>query len=418
MEELVEKNTFRSYLFFWSGQLVSILGSLIVQFVIIVWITLETGSLLMLSLANFFFMFPTLIIAPIAGVFTDRYNRKKIIIIVDSTQAFLTIILIGCFALNLINIIIIFLFISLRSSCQAFHSPAVMAIVPTMVPKDKLSRMNGLDFLFSGLIQIIGAPVGATLLIFFHIQYILWVDVITFLIALVPLLLIKIPIVTELTEAPEKNSFLKDFKLGFKTLRVIPGLLVLLVIAMLVNFFLQPLFVLMPFYILNKHGGTVFILGLMEMIIPASSLLGAVITSIKKSWKNKISVIFTGLMIVNLGYLIYALAPNGSFIIISIGAFMLGVVLPIINSIAQTIFQTVIPKDKFGRVSSIIITLSMVISPLGAIISGPLSILFGLTNLYLYCAIIGIIIGILSYFFTSLRHIDYDKEFEFAIPEN
>jgi DHA3 family macrolide efflux protein-like MFS transporter len=156
-------------------------------------------------------------------------------------------------------------------------------------------------------------------------------------------------------------------------------------------------------------------LGLMEMIIPATSLIGSLVPTIKKTWKNKIRVMFIGLIITNIGYLAYALAPTGSFLIISIGAILIGFVNPIINILAMTIFQTIIPKDKIGRVVSIILMLSMMISPLGAILSGPLSLVLGLTGLYLICAILGIILAVLSYFFTNIRRIDYEKEFELDV---
>lgn len=412
MEELANKGTFKNYIFFWTGQLFSLLGSSIVQFVIVVWITLETGSLVVLSWANFFLMFPTLFITPIAGVFSDRYDRKKLILIVDSTQAALTVILIGFFWFNFINLTVIFSFLSLRTVCQAFHSPVVAAITPSMVPKDRLSRMNGFDFLFSGLINIIGYPIGGALLTFFDIKIILWADVITFFIALIPLILVKFPIVHINHNKDERKSFLEDFKIGIKVFRAIPGFVLLLFIVMVVNFFLQPLLVLMPYYILNTHGGTVLLLGFIEMLFPLASLFGALIPSFKKTWKNKILVMIIGLIFINIGYLAYALAPIGFFPIIASGTILIGFILPIINTIGFTIFQTVVPKDKIGRVLSIILTLSMMISPLGAVIAGPLSLILGITNLYFYCAIIGICIALISYFCTNLRHIDFDKEYE------
>jgi DHA3 family macrolide efflux protein-like MFS transporter len=363
-------------------------------------------------------MIPMLIFTPIAGVLSDRYDRRKLVLIVDSLQAFLTVLLIGFFLVNFVNIAIIFSFITLRSVCQSFHSPTVAAITPSMVPKDKLSRINGFDFLFSGLIQIIGAPIGGALLSFFQIKYILWVDVITFFIALIPLVLVKIPSLHIKQDRAGKGSFIKEFKMGFKVLRVIPGLIMLLFIAMLVNFLLQPLLVLMPFYILNLHGGDILLLGIMEMFFPLASLFGALVPSFKKSWKHKIPIIFMGLFIVQFGYLIYAFAPIGAFPIIASGTIIIGFVLPTINAIAMTIFQTAIPNDKIGRVMSIIQTFTMVISPLGAVIAGPLSVIFGMTNLYLYCAILGIIVGIISYFFTNLRHINYDREFEINSVED
>jgi DHA3 family macrolide efflux protein-like MFS transporter len=417
MEELADNSSLKGYLYFWGGQLISILGSSIVQFVIIVWITVETGSLIILSLANFFLLFPKLIFTPIAGVLSDKYDRKKIILIVDSTQALLTVVLIGFFLINFTHIAVIFSFISLRSICQSFHSPAAIAIKPSMVPKEKLSRINGFNYLFTGLIHIFGAPIGGILITFFDIKYILWIDVITFVIAFIPLILVRFPAVHLNKRMSEKNSFLEDFKIGLKVFRAIPGLVLILFISMIVNFLLQPLVVLMPYYILNLHGASILVLGFIQMLFPAASLVGALIPSFKKTWKNKFLVMCTGLAIINTGYIIYALAPIGFFPMIVLGTILIGFILPIINAISITIFQIVVPKDKIGRVMSIILTLSLVISPLGAFFAGPLSVIFGITNLYLFCAFIGIIIALVSYFFTNLRHIDYDQEIEFNFEE-
>lgn len=412
MEQYANEVTYKRYLFFWSGQLFSILGSLVIFFAIFVWITDVTGDPVMLAFANFFYMVPMLIVTPIAGVLTDRYDRKMIILIVDSIQALLTVILTVLFMLGSTEIWLVFTFISLRSVFQGFHSPAVSAIIPVMVPKDKLGKINGINFMFTGLIQLIGPVVGATLLFFFPLQYVLWVDVITFLIALVPLLLTEIPNIHINNKNEEKSSFIKEMKEGFSILKVFPGLLTLLFLAMLLNFLIQPLIVLMPYYIKIIHSGNNFILALLEMILQGGMIIGALIPTLKKQWKNKVRSLFIGIIIINIGYMMYAITPIGFYYTMGAGAFILGFILPVVNTILLTIIQTTIPPDKMGRVSSILNALSMIISPLGAIISGPLSVIFGVAPLYIYCAFLGILITIIAYYFTGIRHIDFDKELD------
>jgi len=412
LEQYANEVTYKRYLFFWSGQLFSILGSLVIFFAIFVWITDVTGDPVMLAFANFFYMVPMLIVTPIAGVLTDRYDRKMIILIVDSIQALLTVILTVLFMLGSTEIWLVFTFISLRSVFQGFHSPAVSAIIPVMVPKDKLGKINGINFMFTGLIQLIGPVVGATLLFFFPLQYVLWVDVITFLIALVPLLLTEIPNIHINNKNEEKSSFIKEMKEGFSILKVFPGLLTLLFLAMLLNFLIQPLIVLMPYYIKIIHSGNNFILALLEMILQGGMIIGALIPTLKKQWKNKVRSLFIGIIIINIGYMMYAITPIGFYYTMGAGAFILGFILPVVNTILLTIIQTTIPPDKMGRVSSILNALSMIISPLGAIISGPLSVIFGVAPLYIYCAFLGILITIIAYYFTGIRHIDFDKELD------
>lgn len=116
------------------------------------------------------------------------------------------------------------------------------------------------------------------------------------------------------------------------------------------------------------------------------------------------------MIIINFGYLLYGLAPIGFYSIIGAGAFIMGFIIPIVDIIVITVVQSTVPSDKMGRVSSILNTLMMVASPIGAILAGPLSELLGVSFLYMICAILGIIITVIPYVFTGIRHVDYNKE--------
>jgi DHA3 family macrolide efflux protein-like MFS transporter len=403
------RETLRSYMFFFSGQMFSLLGSLVVFFVIVVWITDVTGSVEMLSIANFINLIPILLIFPFAGVISDRYDRRIIILIADSLQAFLTAIMALLFIFDFTNVWLVLVFLGLRSVCQAFHMPTVSAIIPSMIPKDKLSRVNGIRYMFVGMIQLIGPAVGATLLVFFPIKYILWIDVITFFIALFPLITLKTPTVQTYTDREKKNSFIKEISEGFLIMKRIPGLLTIMLLAMLLYMLSQPAMVLAPYYIKIIHGGSNLRLALIEMILQGGMILGAIIVSLKKNWNNKMRTLFIGITFINIGYLLYAVAPIGFYPLIGIGSFIMGFIMPIVDIIVMTVIQTTVPIDKMGRVSSILHTLIMIATPIGAILSGPLSILLGVSNLYILCALVSLIITVIPYLFPEFRHIDYDQ---------
>jgi len=403
--EPANQETFKSYMFFFSGQIFSLFGSQIVFFVIFIWITDETGSALMLSIASFISLIPTLVFFPIAGVLADRYNRKKIIFVADSLQAFLTVIMALFFLFDFTIIWIILLLIGLRSVCQAFHMPTVSAIFPSMIPKEKLSRINSIRFMFDGMVNLIGPAVAATLLIFFPIKLILWIDVITFFIALYPLITLKAP---KIHVNKEINSFIRDIKEGFSIIKKIPGLLIILLLAMLLYLLSQPAMTLAPFFVKITHNGSNFTYALNNIIFQAGMIIGSLVVSFKKKWKNKMRIMFTGIMIMNIGYLIYAMTPIGVFLFMQVGLLIMGLIMPVVSVTVMTVTQITVPLDKMGRVSSIINMLMMVATPIGAILAGPLSIIFGVSNLYILCAIISIIVTIIPYLFSGFRHIDYD----------
>jgi len=289
--------------------------------------------------------------------------------------------------------------------------PTISAIVPTMVPKDKLSRMNGLNFFFRGFIQIMGPIIGAMLLSVIPIGIILWLDPITFILALIPLLLIKIPKINGKVTLVKKNSFIEDFKVGFRTLKLIPIVFMMLLISMFINFLLVPSNIFMPLFILDNHSGNPSNLAFVLAFMNGGMLFGALITSIKKEWKHSLFIYFGGEFLLMLMIGIVALTPYRFFIMIAIAFSIFGLVIPIINTIYLTIMQLKVPADKMGRLSSIDWALSMAISPIGALISGPLAEIIGVANLFLSCSIIGMIITVILWWIahTRMNNIHQDK---------
>ncbi len=415
MEELRTKKSFKHYLYFMAGQQFSLLGSGIIGFVITWWITIETQSVFYLSLATFLIFLPQVIVTPFAGVLSDRLNRKTIIFTVDSLQAILTFGLFLIFFTGFTHIWMILIIHTLRNTLYAFQVPTFHAILPSMVPKDKISRVNGANFLFSGLIFMVGPILSALLLELFPITYIFLIDGVTFLIALVPLFLIRIPFNAKETRTTEKTSFMREFKDGFMIVKAIPGLLSMIIFAMIFNFIFRPFGVLWPYFINIIHDGSVFHLAFLFGSIQVGNVIGSLITSIKKEWKNKIKINLIGEMVFFTFYLLIILAPFQNFYFMMIGGFLGAIIFPITVATYLTILQTVVPSDKIGRVMSIDHTISMAIAPIGALLVGPLAGVMGVVNLLLVSAIIGIINPIFLWFFTKIRYLDRLQEPEIEV---
>lgn len=368
---------------------------------------------MILAVASFITILISTICMPIAGVFSDKLNRKTMILIVDSLQAYVTLIGVILFQFNLMTILAVLIFMSIRSIFQSFHAPTVAAITPSMVPLDKLIRINSISFLFLGVIQIFAQLVAAILWLFFPIHIILWIDVITFAIALIPLIIIKIPSMKKkpsgVMEEQKKNSFFKDFSLGIKTLKAVPGLLIILMMFTIISFLMGPLKTLMPLYVHSVHGGRAGHFALTLGFFQGGIVIGAVITSMKKIWSHKIRIIFICNGIGMVGLTILAIAPKGLYVIIAAGAIIMGLTLPIVSSLISTFIQTTVPPDKMGRVSSISAAVSASILPIGTILSGPLAEILGISSLFFYCAILGLIVIGSIWTLTSIRKVDFDN---------
>ncbi|MFX1589504.1 MAG: MFS transporter [Promethearchaeota archaeon] len=403
---------FRNYLIFWVGQLFSILGSSVVFFAIQWWITDTTEDPIAISITFFTFVLSMAITSPIAGIVTDHYNRKRIILISDSLQAFSTFILILFFIFNLIQLWSLLIFIAIRSICQTFHFTTENAIIPSMVPKDKLSRINGINFLVTSFINVAGPIIGGFLLLFLAVQEAFWIDIITFLIAVVPLLLIEIPSVKEVKDNEKGISFSHAFKEGLNIVRAIPGILGMMMIFMIINFLNQPRGTLTAYYVKVVHGGTVLDFSLVSIAFNIGMLIGGIITAFKKKWKYKMRMIFIAYIIASIGYSLLATVPLGFFPLIWVYMAMIGFSMPTVNSLYYTIIHLSVPKDKVGRVVSIDTTLSLIAMPLGTLASGPLALIIGTRNLFLICGILTFLIFSIFYFFTNIRKLNEVKEAE------
>ena len=420
-ENLANIQTFRNYIIFWIGQLFSVLGSSISHFVIIWWITDTTGSTTLLSLASFLYVFPMTIVVALSGVVIDKWNRKTIIIVVDSLQAYVMLLVIIIFNFGGANTLLIVAIMSLLGIFQGFHIPTIGAIVPTMVPKEKLSRINGLNFFFRSFIQIIGPVIGATLFSFIPFEIILWIDPITFIIAFIPLLLIKIPKIMKETDV-KKNSFLEDFKTGFRTLKSIPILYMMLLISMFVNFLLMPFNILLPYFIRYNHLGDPSNYAFIIAFMNGGMLLGALLTSIKKEWKHSLPIYFGLEFILMMNGGIVALTPFRLFLMMAIILGFTGITIPILNTIYLTIMQLKVPADKMGRLSSLDWAISSAITPIATIISGPLSNVIGVTSLFLSSSIIGMIITLILWQIArikldKIKRLEVSKEIALAVTK-
>jgi DHA3 family macrolide efflux protein-like MFS transporter len=376
--------------------------------VIIWWITLETESTLYLALASVLGLAPIVILGPLAGVLADRWNRKLLILAADLFQALTTLVLISLFWFSDAAIWQVLALLTLKGVFQAFHMPSAFAVIPTMVPKGRLSRMNGVNYLFTSAVNLAGPVVAALLLGLWTITQILWIDVVTFLVALIPLLIIRIPSV--LKKQDKSSSFRRQFEEGFGFIRKARGLLPLIMLATAVNVLLTPLGTLLPYYVKFDHFGTVSDLAFVMAFIQGGMLAGAAIMSLIKVSRRKTTIIVSSMYILFLGYILVALTPTGLFWFMAISGFIQTLCMPIIDVLAMTILQTVVPIEMQGRVISVTVSLAHAAQPIGMFLSGIITVFIGTGTFFLGCAALGLVILTLSWFFTEIKHVEKLEE--------
>ena len=183
----------RPFLTIWVGQLISIIGSGLTSFGLAVWIFDQTGAATPFALTVLFGSVPRILLAPVAGVVADRWNRRRIMILADSGSALVTIAALLLLRLDALAIWHIYLIAAVGSAAGTFQQPAYTASVTMLVPQKQLDRVNGL-LQMSQALEMLAAPLLAgALFALIGLSGIIVVDFFTYFFAAGALLLVRIP---------------------------------------------------------------------------------------------------------------------------------------------------------------------------------------------------------------------------------
>jgi DHA3 family macrolide efflux protein-like MFS transporter len=356
----------RPYFTIWSGQAVSLLGSQLVQFALIWWLTKTTGSATVLAVASLVGLLPQVILGPVIGAFVDRWNRRVTMIVADTIIASATIVLAVLFALGSVDIWQVYLLMFIRSLAGGFHWPAMQASTSLMVPEEHLSRVQGLNQMLQGGLNIISAPFGALLIEFLPMQGVLAVDVSTAALAIATLFFISIPQPARLTQTEgvaTKTSVWQDFRAGLRYVWSWPSLLLVLFMATAINFLLTPAFSLLPILVTKHFGGQAFQFAWIESIGGIGIILGGLLLSAWGGFRRRIYTTLMGLVGMGIGSLALGLLPSWAYILGLVAMFLVGFFQPITNGPLFAALQSTVAPEMQGRVFTLIGSASAAMSP-------------------------------------------------------
>ncbi len=297
-----------------------------------------------------------------------------------------------------INVFLLIGLLGARHIGGAFHNPAVSAIIPMMVPDDKLPQMNGISSLARGIILIASPFLGAICMNIWTLNQIFWIDVITFSVGILPLFFLKIPeIAQKHKEKIQKASFSENFREGFRTIKETRGLGLVISTGLLNNFLITPVNILFSYFIFYDHGGSATDYAIVSVFPALGMIAGSLLMSIKKNWKKKRRAFLMSHFILYVSYILIGFVPYGSFYLIGAIGFVFLFSVPILNTFYLLYIQLRVPNERQGRILGLDNVLSAAAMPIAMAITGPLANLLGTGNLYLFCGIIGVLfyIGIL-----------------------
>ena len=398
----------------WVGQAFSLVGSSLVQFALVWWMTSKTGSATVLATATLFSLLPQIVLGPFVGALVDRWNRRLIMILADSGIALATGVLIYLFASERVQVWHVFVILLLRSLGGAFHGPAMTASTSLMVPNTFLTRLAGFNQTLQGLVSIFAPPLGAFLIGILPTQGVLAIDIGTAALAVLPLLFISIPTpprqAAQADGSAQKTSYWQDLRQGFRYVVRWPGLFALILMAMLLNFLLVPASSFLPLMVTKVFGKGVVELGWSETLFGVGMIVGGVSLGAWGGFKRKIYTSMMGILGISIGIILMGVVPADKFGLFLVGGLVLGAAQVFANGPLGAIFQSAVEPDMQGRVFSLLNAGATAMMPLSLLVAGPISDWLGMRIWYLIGGGLCILVTIIGFFTPAIVTIEEQRK--------
>lgn len=361
----------KTFFVIWLGQLASMIGSGLIGFALAVWIYDQTGQATPFALTALFSKVPRILLSPIAGAVSDRWNRKRIMLISDSLSGLITIATAILLATGQMQVWMVYLFSFLGSIFASFQQPAYSASIVMLVPKEQLTRANSLVQLGEAIETTLTPILAGALFGIIGMRGVLLIDVVTYLIALVTLILVFIPQPerTDLGETRQKTVF-RDIAFGWRYLLERRGLLGLLLYFAGVNFLANISSVLIGPLVLSFSSAAS--MGFAQTMMGVGMLGGSFLMSL---WggpkKNRVKTIVGAISLSSLGFIIAGFRSSLAFI--AIGMFVLLFFIPFGSGPSSALFAAKVAPDVQGRVFSTRSMISLSMMPVAFLMSGVLA---------------------------------------------
>ncbi|MBL8061880.1 MAG: MFS transporter [Anaerolineales bacterium] len=427
-----KNNPLRTFYVLLFGQSISLLGTGMTRFAVMIWAYEQTRSATALALLGFFNCLTYIMASPFAGVVVDRWSRRRVMFFADLSAGLTTVFLLFTNLTGSLQLWHLYLTIGLAGIFEAFQEPAFTSTVSLVVPRDGYTRANGLLGLGRSLARMF-APVFAGLVQqTVGLNFVLCIDLFTMALALYGLFIIHIP--NAHTETKPSENFWGELRFGLDYIFKHAGLRNLTLSFFMVNLFatLTYFAVLSPM-ILARSGGDETALGIVRLAMGVGGILGGVWII---AWKNPQKKARMYLIATGLSFLICdaSMAMSDSVVGWSIAGFLAEVTIPLIVSPYFALWQELVPNSIQGRVFSSREMIQVASQPLGYLLGGLMadrifepamlsqgwfSSLFGtlvgtgpgagMASMFLFTSLFGGLLGFVGLMLPSIRQLDEER---------
>lgn len=365
------KNTLlemRTFLLLWITQSFSGLGSSMTSYALVVWSYTQEGSALKTALLMVCSYAPYVIFSIFAGALSDRWDKKKTMLVCDTIAAattVVTLILLQKGQLQIWHLYLLNVVIGLMNTVQ---QPASEVAVTRVLPEKYYQKVGGLRYFSNALNSILTPIIATAVLGLAGMNVVFAFDLFTFTVAfLVLAFAIRIPKGGE--EVQEQESLITSAKQGIVYLKKERGILDLIFFLAAINLVASVYDAAFPAMLLSREGGSEKVLGLVNAVIGISTLAGSILASLMKTPKSRVRVICNCLLF-SMSFENFMLALGRTPLVWCIGGFLGWIAIPLMNTNLDAIMRLRVPEEMQGRVYSVRNSFQFFTIPLGYFLGG------------------------------------------------
>ena len=364
-------NELKNFYIFSLGQFVSQFGSKLSSYGFILWAYKESNSVLTTSLLGACYLVPEIFFSFIAGGISDSWNKKSIIILSDTMAGFLSLLVLILFSFNILEVKHLYIINFLLGIGDAFQNPASEVVISIIVSKENYIKTSGIRSFFNSFITIFVPICSVAIYSFSGLKYILIVDLLTFLFALLTLIfLVYIPEIKSLKE--ENINIFKQCIAGIKYIFYRKDILALIYFMGFINFIAGMYNTALAPMILSRTGNNDIQLGIVTSSIGIFGLLGSLIVQKFPQPKKRVPLM-ANIMIFSFLICNILLGVGRNYIWWTIAVLAGHFFVPLLLANMEYFMRTKVPLEVQGKVFSARNTIQYATLPIGNLLCGILA---------------------------------------------
>lgn len=395
---------YRNFRLFFPGLAISQIG-IWIQNIAISWIVYDiTKSPLTMGIVMFFNAVPLFLLTPFMGVLVDKYNRHKLLFLVQilfAVQALLMTLITMNEHIQLINIILCGMFLNCVASLDAPLRQSTFVLL--VENKQDLQNAITLNASMFNIARFIGPAIGGLLIACTSITFCFFIN---FLCILPSIFLVKMMEISDNKSTEIKNENIFDgLKIGMEYVFHNPQILLLQIYLAIFCLLMLAYPMLMPIYTVEVLKSNAHILGYLMGAVGIGSLITSLILSSKTTINGMKKILYIGCLSVCLAYITLGFVNNIHLTMVVM--FFVGVGLTCVTSPQNILLQNIVDEEKRGRVMSINTLCYMDTISVSSYFCGILTHHFGIKDTFIILGIIMLVIG--SFLSYKLSKFSYGK---------